>query len=167
MSSMDSHSTAKKRVRKSKKELFLDSFAEDANVMSAARAAGIHRSTVYVWLEHDSDFSAAFNLAKETAKDVVKAEIKRRAIDGWKEEVYQLGHYAGTVRKYSDTLLIFHAKMLMPEYRDKQHIDLNTSTNAQDMQAIHTAIAKALGPYPDAKIALANALEELENRSGK
>lgn len=124
---LNTNPTPKKNARKSKKELFLDSFAENANVMLSARAAGIHRSTVYEWLEHDQDFSLAFNQAKENAKDVLRAEIKRRAVDGWDEEVYQLAQYAGTVRKYSDTLLIFHAKMLIPEYRDKQTVDVNAN----------------------------------------
>ncbi len=123
---LNENSTPKKR--KSKKELFLDSFSECANVMLAARAAGVHRSTIYLWLEHDQDFSIAFNLAKDNARDVLRAEIKRRGVDGWDEEVYQLGHFAGTVRKYSDTLLIFQAKALMPdEYRDRQTVDMNAN----------------------------------------
>lgn len=118
--------TPKKRAR-SKKECFLDAFALSANVMLAAREAGVHRSTVYEWLEHDELFALAFNQAKEHAKDVIRAEIYRRAVQGWDEEVYQLAKFAGTMRKYSDTLLIFHAKMLMPEYREKQQIELSGS----------------------------------------
>lgn len=126
--SADVHSegTPKKRVL-SKKELFLDAFAEHGIVLKAAQSAGIDRRTVYKWLEHDEKFMLAFNQAKENARDIVRAEIHRRAIEGWDEEVYQLGKYAGTMRKYSDTLLIFHAKALMPEYRDKQHIDVSGS----------------------------------------
>jgi hypothetical protein len=113
-------STPKKGLTtKETQQLFLDAFAAHANVLVSARQAGIHRSTVYEWLEKDEDFSFAYNLAKEDAKDTLRAEIYRRAHDGWDEEVYQFGNYAGTVHKYSDTLLIFHAKMLMPEYRDK------------------------------------------------
>ncbi len=98
---------------KDRQRLFLEAYAVHANIMLSARAAGIHRSTVYDWQEHDEDFAFAFNLAKE----------------GWEEPVYQFGQYAGTVRKYSDTLLIFHAKMLMPEYRDKSTVDVNANVN--------------------------------------
>jgi hypothetical protein len=145
-------STPKKRAR-SKKELFLDAFAEHANVMLAAREAGIHRSTVYVWLEQDEEFSLAYNQAKENAKDVIRAEIKRRAVDGWDEEVYQLGHFAGKVHKYSDTLLIFQAKMLMPEYRDKSQLDVNNITpntpgtipiNTKDLTSEELALLKQI-----------------------
>lgn len=112
---------------KDRQRLFLEEFAKHANVMLAAKAAGIHRSTVYVWLENDEDFSFAYNQAKEDAKDVLRAEIYRRAKEGWDEPVYQMGYYAGNVRKYSDTLLIFHSKALMPEYREKSTVDVNAN----------------------------------------
>jgi len=120
--------TPKKRAR-SKKELFLDAFAEHGIVLKAAQSAGISRRVVYQWLEHDEIFTFAYNQAKENAKDVVRAEISRRAVEGWDEEVYQLAKYAGTVHKYSDTLLIFHAKALMPEYRDKSQLDVNANVS--------------------------------------
>lgn len=119
---IDENLTAEKRPR-NKKALFLESFALNANVMLSARAAGVSRQAVYQWLEKDEDFSHAFNLAKEEAKDTIRAEIYRRGVEGWDEDVYQLAKFAGTVRKYSDTLLIFHAKALMSEYRDKQQIE--------------------------------------------
>ena len=120
----DTISTPKKSTsKKEAQRLFLETYAEHANVMLAAKAAGVHRTTVYKWLEHDEAFSLAYNQAKEDARDVVRAEIKRRGVDGWDENVYQNGVFAGKVHKYSDVLLIFHAKALMPEYRDKQQIE--------------------------------------------
>jgi hypothetical protein len=117
--------TPEKSTKEERQLAFLEAYARQANVMVAARAAGIHRSTAYEWLEHDQDFSFAYHQAKEAAKDVIRAEIFRRGHDGWDEPVYQMGYYAGTVHKYSDTLLIFHAKMLMPEYREKSQVDIN------------------------------------------
>lgn len=109
---------------------FLASFAKQANVRLAAKAAKVARNTIYEWLEKDEAFSFLYHQAKEDAKDIVREEIYRRAHDGWDEDVYQLGKLAGTVRKYSDTLLIFHAKALMPEYRDKQpDITVNVDVN--------------------------------------
>ena len=111
--------------RTNAQRIFLEAYAQQANVMVAAKAASIDRKTVYNWLEHDEEFSLAYHQAKEDAKDTLRAEIFKRAHDGWDEEVYQLGNFAGTVHKYSDTLLIFHAKMLMPEYREKSQVDIN------------------------------------------
>ncbi len=112
--------TPKKRLStKQKQRLFLASFAQTANVLRAAEEAGVYRTTVYKWQEHDADFDFAFNQAKEDARDVLRAEILRRGYTGWDEPVFQGGRLVGTVHKYSDTLLIFHAKALCPEYREK------------------------------------------------
>ena len=125
--SSNTDATAKKKLStKARQKLFLEAYAEQCNVLLAARSAGINRVTVYRWLEHDEDFSFAYNQAKEDAKDTLRAEIYRRAVEGWDEPVYQLGKYRGVVRKYSDTLLIFHSKALMPEYREKQSLEVTT-----------------------------------------
>jgi len=123
----DENPTPQKEVSSTKesKRLFLEAYAEHANVMLAAKAADIHRSTVYDWQEHDQDFSFAFNLAREDAKDILRAEIYRRAKEGWDEPLVSAGMRLGRVRKYSDTLLIFHSKMLMPEYRDKHQVEVS------------------------------------------
>jgi hypothetical protein len=125
----DNNSTPQKGMsKKARQKLFLEAYAEHANVLLSAKAAHINRTTVYVWLEHDEDFSFAFNQAKEDAKDTLRAEIYRRGKEGWDEDIYQLGKFAGKVRKYDTTLLIFQAKALMPEYRDKQ-IEVNNTVN--------------------------------------
>ena len=121
---------------KDKQRLFLEAYAQHANVMLSAREAGIHRTTVYDWLEHDEDFSFAYNHAKEDAKDTLRAEIYRRGVEGWDEDVYSFGKFQGTVRKYSDTVLIFHTKALMPEYREKSQIDVNTNVKAVEIYKI-------------------------------
>jgi hypothetical protein len=121
---IDINSTPKKALsKKAKQRLFLEAYAEHANVLLAARVAGVHRTTVYQWAEHDEEFAFSYNQAKEDAKDALRAEIYRRGVEGYEEDVYQLGKFAGTVRKYDTSLLIFHAKMMMPEYRDKQQIE--------------------------------------------
>jgi hypothetical protein len=150
---------------KARQRRFLGAFAEHANVLLAAQAAHINRTTVYVWLEHDEAFSFAFNQAKEDARDVLRAEIYRRAKEGWDEPVWGPTALKGTVRKYSDTLLIFHAKAMMPEYREKSQVDVNTGG---DVGALQEMILHALRDYPEAKIAVAEALmekaREQENR---
>lgn len=125
MSETRQTSTSKKTrtTAPARKDAFLASFAQHGIVSRACRDADIDRSAVYQWKEHDAEFLVRYNLALEDAKDAIREEIRRRAHDGWDEDVYQLGKYAGTVHKYSDTLLIFHAKMLMPEYREKQQIE--------------------------------------------
>src|SRR5262249_4954507 len=50
----------------------------------------------------------------------VVAEMRRRALVGWDEPVYQGGKLVGHIRKFSDTLLIFALKAERPEkYRER------------------------------------------------
>lgn len=125
MSNTQRSATPKKTRACAKQELFLESFAQHGIIARACKVADVDRSTVYRWKEHDDQFLVRYNHALEEAKDAIREEIRRRAHDGWDEEVYQLGRYAGTVHKYSDTLLIFHAKMLMPEYREKTQVEVS------------------------------------------
>jgi hypothetical protein len=110
-------------IKRSKQDIFLEEFATHGNISLACRAAQVDRSTVYRWKEKSDSFLLRYNQAFEAAKDAIRAEIYRRGHDGVQEPVWQLGKYCGEVTKYSDTLLIFHAKMLMPEYRDKQLVE--------------------------------------------
>ncbi len=130
---------------KDRQHLFLEAFSEHANVLVSARAADISRRTVYEWLEHDEDFSFAYNQAKEDAKDVLRAEIYQRGKEGWDESVYEMGVLTKTVRKHSDTLLIFHAKMLMPEYREKTTLDVTTADPLA--QALHALSDEQLAQF--------------------
>jgi len=114
-------------IKKTKQDLFLEEFAKHGNITLACRKAEIGRMTLYRWKEKSDTFLVRFNQAFEEAKDAIRAEIYRRGKEGWDEPVFQQGKLIDTVRKYSDTLLIFHAKMLMPEYRDKSQIEMSGS----------------------------------------
>ncbi len=130
-----------KAQRKEAQEKFLKSFASNGNVRAACLSAGIDRSTVHRWNEHDEQFSMQYNLAKEDVNDTIRGEIFRRAMIGDEKYVVSGGmvvEYQGkplTFRAKSDTLLIFHAKARMPEYRDKQHIDVSADFGKMAEQA--------------------------------
>ena len=110
------------------KKKFLESFAVTGNITEACAVAGIkRRRLIYEWQEHDDQFAAAFREAEITATEVLETEARRRAADGVEEPVYHQGVVVGTVKKYSDTLLIFLLKARAPEkYRERvqmQHAD--------------------------------------------
>ncbi len=91
---------------------FLAAFRETGNVRLTCKAAGVGRSSHYRWLEKDPEYREAFDVAKEDAADVLEGEAHRRAVDGWEEPVgWYKGVAGGTVRRYSDNLLMF---LLMP-----------------------------------------------------
>lgn len=103
-----------------KKDLFLDRFREFASISRAAKAAKVERNEHYRWLKSDPKYAAAFDEAQDVAAQALEDEAIRRGKDGVDEPVYQGGQKVGTIRRYSDTLLIFLLKGMRPaKYRDK------------------------------------------------
>src|SRR5215470_11125506 len=80
-----------KGQQKETQEKFLKSFAANGNVRAACMAAGIDRSTIHYWNEHDEQFSMQYNLAKEDVNDTIRAEIFRRAVIGEEEPLVSMG----------------------------------------------------------------------------
>lgn len=135
--------TGHESTHRKKQRAFLAAFAKTGNVTLAALAAKVVRRTVYKW-RSEPTFEKAFLEAQEEASDYLEAEARRRAIDGIDEPVIWQGELMGqkihyndtpeknhfiplTVKKYSDTLLIFLMKGARPEkYRDNHRHELAT-----------------------------------------
>ena len=94
---------------------FLDAFAGVGNVSAAAKLAGVGRRSHYDWVRGDAAYATAFGEAVDEAADRLETEARRRAVTGTSESVYYKGATCGTLRKYSDTLLIFLLKGARPE----------------------------------------------------
>lgn len=108
------------RTVKSARETFLEALAKRGNITESAAAAGVARRTVYQWRDADPEFASAWDDALEQAADAMEAELWRRAVEGVEKPIYQQGMQVGTVREYSDTLLIFRLKGARPEvYRER------------------------------------------------
>ncbi len=108
-------------VPRRRQRAFLAAFRETGNVRLACKAANVGRSSHYRWFEKDPEYRTAFDQAKEDATDVLEAEAFRRAVEGVEEPTgWYMGEPGGTVRKYSDVLLIFLLKSLRPDrYRER------------------------------------------------
>ena len=101
------------------REVFLQKFAERANVSKACRAAGVARNTVYEERKADPVFAKLFKIARAEAVERLEEEAWRRAHDGVEKPVYQQGVLVGHIPEYSDTMLIFLLKANKPKkYRD-------------------------------------------------
>lgn len=99
---------------------FLKALTDTGNVSAAARAAKASRSRAYQLKAADPEFAAEWTDALETAIDSLDAEARRRALGGVETPHFQQGRVAGTVRKYSDALLMFLLRAHRPErYRDR------------------------------------------------
>jgi hypothetical protein len=130
-----------------RQQRFLEVYATCGNIAVAARQAQVDRTRHYAWLE-DPEYRRKFEDAREDACDLMVAEARRRAMDGWEEPVvfqgrlqYQrdakgkLTDIPLTIRKYDSTLLMFLIKGMRPEvYRDNYKADLTVSGNVTTQQ---------------------------------
>ena len=129
-----SNKTAQQKKREQEK--FLKAFGELGNVSRAAEATGINRSNHYIWMKDEgSDYPERFNAANERAIDKFEAELIRRGVEGYDKPVFQGGREVGTVREYSDTLLIFLMKGRHPErYGDKWRGEINANVGVKRLE---------------------------------
>lgn len=103
---------------------FIQKLAEGATVTDAAKAAGIHRSRAYQYRDEDPEFDAAWEEVYEHSTEKLEAEAFRRAVKGVQKPVFQNGQRVGSIRQFSDTLLIFLLKARKPDtYRERISVD--------------------------------------------
>ncbi len=137
-------------IRTPEKEIaFLAALAATCSVTRACGAASLGRRTVYEWREADPEFAARWDDAKRLGVEALEDEGIRRAAEGVNEPVFYQGAECGTVRKYSDTLLIFLLKAHNPEkYRENSKIELAghlavTNMTEDEIRAELAALAAA------------------------
>lgn len=119
-----------------KKAAFLAAFSEVGTVTHAARQVAIDRATHYRWLEADADYRLAFADAEDVAIEGMEREARRRAVEGTEKPVYQGGELVGTIREYSDTLLIFLMKAARPsKYRERVDVTLDIRREIEKLTA--------------------------------
>ena len=106
-----------------KGDAFLAAYRECGSVSYAARAEKINRCTHYRWLQQYPEYTEAFAEAREEAADVLEQEARRRAVEGVEAPVFYKGEVCGTVKRYSDVLLIFLLKGARPDkYRERYEV---------------------------------------------
>lgn len=97
------------------REQYLELIREGVTNKDAAAACGC--GTRYFKRRRDLDpsFEQAYQEARADGDDVIRAEIKRRGVDGVKRAIYHDGKVVGHKLEYSDQLLMFLAKARMPQ----------------------------------------------------
>lgn len=109
--------TPKKRGR------FLEALRGGATVKDAADQAGHARKTFYGLRNSDPAFAALWEEAYDEGTDILEREAQRRAVEGV-EDFKQVGDQTMTVRRYSDTLLIFLLKARRPgKFRESVKVE--------------------------------------------
>jgi hypothetical protein len=112
------------------KPVLLAELRECGNIGAACEKAQIGRTTFYDHKRDDPKFAEQVAEALEDAGDVLEREAFRRAVEGIDEPVFgSLGNNSGsgeigTIRKYSDTLLIFLLKGTKPDkFRERYAVE--------------------------------------------
>jgi hypothetical protein len=119
-----------------KQAQFLATYRTCGNIRKTAELTKIERRTHYKWMDNDPSYKERFMEAHEDAIESLEAEALRRAVDGVEKPVFGSGGQGvgtvkvGSIREYSDTLLIFLLKGAKPEkYRDNAKVQLEGSMN--------------------------------------
>lgn len=116
--------TSNKKLQRKKQKAFIAAYKECGNISRACDIAEITRTTHYRWLKED-DYRENFEKAGEVAVDRLEEEARRRAVLGVEEPVFHRGKQIATIKKYSDTLLIFLLKGARPQkYKDNAKVEL-------------------------------------------
>jgi len=104
---------------------FLDALSQSANVTRSAKRAGIARCVAYQWRDADEEFRKAWDAALELGIDALEDEATRRAAEGVVKPVFYQGVKCGSVREYSDTLMMFMLKARRPDrFKDRAATEL-------------------------------------------
>jgi len=133
---------------------YLQALSLAGNHTAACQAAGIERTTPYSLIKNDAGFAEARKEALDQAADLLVLEARRRAKDGVDEPVIWQGQLSGTwldaagqvvapetpgatlvpltVKKYSDSLLMFLIKKERPEYRERASVEVTGKDGRPD-----------------------------------
>jgi hypothetical protein len=111
-------------------------------VSAAANLIALSRTAIYKTRENDAEFASQWDEAIEEGVEQLEDEARRRALHDIAEPVFYKGEECGSVRRYSDTLLIFLLKAHKPaKYKDRAEI---TGANGQPLIPLPDDILAAL-----------------------
>lgn len=104
---------------------FLDALAQCGNVTQSCEIADFTTVTAYRHYKNNPEFAKAWDEAAKIGARALEDEARRRGFQGWEEPVFYEGEQVASVRKFSDTLLIFILKAHFPEkYRERFQAEL-------------------------------------------
>jgi hypothetical protein len=117
----------------SRKRDFITAYHEHGTVYHAAIVAGIHRATVWKWIEKDPLFAQAYKDSHEDCADDIETSVFKRA-------------------KTDSLLAMFYLKAKRPAFRDKLAIDVPTIQNQvkEFMQQLLSSHATNVDNHHDA-----------------
>jgi len=128
------------RINDVRKIAYLAAFAITGKVKLSARIAGVSYYTIRMWrgdagdnIPQDAElFCRLEEQSEELYQELLLEEVDRRALEGVEEDVYFQGKVVGSKRVYSDNLLMFRVKGIMPEYRSgATNVNINSDESGE------------------------------------
>ena len=120
------------------KKKFIELYPEHGNIGDTLKVIGLKsRNSFYDWEKNDPEFKSAFEDVKKNYVETLEREADRRAVEGVNKPVYQQGKLVGTVKEYSDTLLIFRLKALAPDkYRERTESKVDLTSGGKPIESV-------------------------------
>ncbi len=106
---------------------FLEAVRTGSEIPEAAEYAGVSAKTMRELRKTNADFARALTDAEDASVDYLRAEAKRRAVDGWQEPVFFKGEIVGHIQRYSDRMLELLLRARAPEFRDERTVVVSGS----------------------------------------
>ncbi len=105
-------------------EMFLEILREGGTPGYAAKRINVSLRLIYHHRSRSDEFRENWDLAVEQGTDLLENEAVRRAYEGWEEDVYQQGARVGSIRKFSDNLLMFLLRARRPaRFREQTSVE--------------------------------------------
>src|SRR5262245_9946400 len=144
------------------RKLILTALSEGASLTKAAEEAGISYQVVRRWRKDDKEFEADVMDAIQQGIDRLEDEARRRAVDGYEEQVINSkGEVVQTYRRYSDNLLSLMLKSKIAYYRpDQTSININTDGGGTVNVTIQAVPAGEFASSPEESVVTIDATPE-------
>jgi hypothetical protein len=136
----------------SAKRRFLDAFAHCGTCTGAAKLSGVDDRRHRQWLEESEQYRKDFQVAKDRAADTLEAEARRRACEGYDDPIFFQGMQVGSVKRYSDLLMIFLLKAARPDtFRDYHSVNVKGSLDTHATVTVIHEFRDRFGDVLDAQ----------------
>lgn len=136
--------------------VFCRTYSTRGIIRDACLAAGISPRTYKRWRKDYEDFHEACELAEEFAADIVEAEARRRALEGFERPVIYKGEITDTYTDYSDSLMAMLLKGSKPErYKERSKVEHGgkigrpMELEKEDKESIVSSILGMISSKPD------------------
>lgn len=110
---------------KERQDIFIEEYLRCKNKRKALDACGETYPTLAKWRGKDAEFAQKYMIAVMEICDEMEDEAYRRGVQGVTKPIFYAGKHVGDVQEYSDALLMFSLKGMMPEkYRENSGVSV-------------------------------------------